>query len=188
MRRSSRRARVNLALVLAGAALAAGAPGLAHAGPSDPSSARKVALQLGLGPAVGIPGGGLFGRAPLDVEFHLRGGDVGPAIGAWAPMHFGPGSFGMNLGPVLLWDFRLGQVGAAKLYVAPLAATGYGFTAGTHGHGAAHFWFLTLGAQLRALWNDKIGLFVRPANFDLWVGNGWAAGNWSATLGLALAF
>lgn len=168
--------------------LASLVPSRAEAGPSDNSSGRPFAAQLGLGAAVGIPGGGLFGRAPIDFQYHLRGGDVGPAIGAWLPIHFDSGMFGMNLGPMFLWDFRVGQAGNAKLYLGPLAATGYGFSAATHGHGAAHFWFLTLGAQFRALWNDKVGLFVRPATFDLWVGNGWAGGNWSATAGLALAF
>lgn len=174
---------------LLAAAVVAVVPAVAEAGPSDDSSSRPFALQLGLGPSIGLPGGGVFGRAPIDVQYHLRGGDVGPAIGAQAPIHFGPGSFGMNLGPMFLWDFRVGQAGAAKLYLGPLAATGYGFTAASGGHGAAtHFWFLTLGGQFRALWNDSVGLFVRPVSFDLWVGNGWAGGNYTATLGLAVAF
>lgn len=183
MRSLVRCAAVGLAVVLL-----ASAPATARAAPRGGGGGRPASFQLGLGPAVGIPGGGVFGRLPIDFQYHLRGGAVGPAIGMQAPLHFSAGSVGMNLGPMFLWDFSVGPAGAARLYLGPLAATGYGFTAATHGHGAAHFWFLTLGAQFKALWGGKVGLFVRPASFDLWVGNGWAGGNYTATAGLAVAF
>ena len=104
------------------------------------------------------------------------------------PINFSAGSFGMHLGPIFVWDFRITQIGNAKLYLAPLVTTGYGFATSTHGGGAAHFWFLTLGSQFRVLWRDTVGLFVRPTSFDVLVGNGWAAGGYSFTAGLALAF
>jgi hypothetical protein len=189
MRRPSRSPRLGsrsliVASMLGGAAL----PSLAWAGPSDRSSSRPTAVQIGIGPVVGIPGGGVSGRIPLDFQYHFRGGDVGPALGMQLPLNFSRGSLGMHIGPSFVWDFRVAQVGRAKLYLGPLATTGYGFSAATHGGGAAHFWYLTLGAQFRALWNDKVGLFIRPASFDVLVGNGWAAGGWSFTAGLALAF
>jgi len=184
--RPSRRAQ-RLALLL-GTLAGSAIPAAAWAGPSDSSSSRPTAVQIGIGPVVGIPGGGVFGRVPIDFQYHFRRGDVGPALGMQLPFNFSRGSIGMNLGPIFVWDFRITQAGRAKLYLGPLVTTGYGFAAGTHGGGAAHFWYLTLGPQFRALWNDTVGLFVRPASFDVWVGNGWATGNWSFTAGLALAF
>jgi hypothetical protein len=170
--------------VLAGTAL----PSIAHAGPSDNSSSRPTTVQLGLGPVVTIPGGGVYGRIPIDFQVHFRRGDVGPALGLQLPINFARGLFGMHIGPIFIWDFRITRIGRAKLYLGPLATTGYGFATAVGGHGAAHFWFLTLGAQFRALWNDRAGLFIRPASFDVLVGNGYAAGAWSFTAGLALAF
>lgn len=184
--RSSRRT-ARLALVfgtLAGAAL----PAVASAGPSDSSSSRPVAVQAGIGPVINIPGGGVSGRVPLDFHYHFRGGDVGPGLGLQLPINFSRGSIGMHIGPTFVWDFRIATAGRAKLYLGPLVSTGYGFGAATHGGGAAHFWFLTLGPQFRALWNDGVGLFIRPASFDVLVGNGWITGNWSFTAGLAVAF
>jgi hypothetical protein len=175
-------------MLVAGMLASAAVPAVAHAGPSDSSSSRPTAVQIGIGPVVGIPGGGVDGRIPIDFQYHFRRGDVGPALGLQLPMNFSRGSFGMHIGPIFLWDFRVGQLGNAKLYLAPLATTGFGFSTGTHGGGSAQFWYLTLGGQFRALWRDTVGLFVRPASFDVLVGNGFVAGAWSFTAGLALAF
>jgi hypothetical protein len=184
--RSSRRT-ARLALVL-GTLVGTALPAVAFAGPSDSSSSRPVAVQVGVGPVINIPGGGVSGRVPLDFHYHFRGGDVGPGLGLQLPINFSPGSIGMHIGPTFVWDFRIATAGRAKLYLGPLVSTGYGFSAATHGGGAGHFWFLTLGPQFRALWNDGVGLFIRPASFDMLVGPGWITGNWSFTAGLAVAF
>jgi hypothetical protein len=174
----------------------------AHAGPNDNSASKPWSLNAGLGPAVTIPGGGLMGRFQFDMEYHFRGGDVGPALGFYVPVNFTAWSGGMNIGPVFLWDFRIYEKDNVKLYIGPIVATGYGFHSGWYGRYwgrgpgpayIAHFWFLHFGAHFRVLWNDTIGMFARPAGFDVWAGtfgprNPAALGVYSFIAGLTAAF
>ncbi len=180
------RAKPLILAIAMGSALAL-VPEVAHAGPNDNSASRPWSLHAGLGPVVSF-GGGVMGRLHFDMEYHFKGGDVGPALGFYIPLNFDGHHVGLNVGPVFLWDFRIAEVGSAKLYLGPLVASGYGFHAHTHGGGgAAHFWFLHAGAHFRALWRDRIGFFARPANFEVWAGS-FVTGHWSFIAGLAAAF
>jgi len=169
----------------------AGAPAIAAAGPNDNSSARPWTLNVGVGPSVSLSRFPVaFGRAGLDFQYHFFGGDVGPALGGQFYMHFRPATFGFNVGPIFLWDFRVAEAGNFKLYLAPLVAMGYAFTtyndSGVHANG--HAFFADFGGQLKGVWNDRIGFFVRPVNFSVWAGNGGASGYWTMLLGLTLSF
>jgi hypothetical protein len=157
----------------------------ALAGPNDNSASRPWSLHAGLGPVISF-GGDVMGRFSFDMAYHFKGGDVGPALGFYVPLNFDDDEVGVNVGPIFFWDFRVGQVGSAKLYLGPLVASGYGFHAEI-GDRADHFWFLHGGAQFRVLWRDRIGLFARPAGFEVWAGT-IVEGHWSFLSGLAAAF
>jgi hypothetical protein len=167
-----------------------GVPGTASAGPNDTSTDRPWSLQFGIGPAVHF-GGAAHGRFGFDFQYHFFGGDVGPALGAQAFTLFRARSFGMNIGPMFLWDFRIVDSGNFKLYIAPLVALGHGFWHWSHrgrrrDPWTRHYFFMDFGAQLKGMWNDRIGFFVRPANFSVWVP--FAHGYWSFISGLSLSF
>jgi len=160
------------------------APAIAAAGPNDNSSSRPWTLDIGVGPSIPlfrIPSA--FGRAGLDFQYHFKGGDVGPALGALFYTHFAPSTFGFNVGPMFLWDFRVHQGGKFKLYLAPLVAAGYAYT--TYD---SHAFFADFGGQLKGVWNDRVGFFVRPINFSVWAGRGAAFGIYSLLVGLTLSF
>ncbi len=125
----------------------------------------------------------------VDFQYHFMGGDVGPALGGQVHMHFREYLFGMNIGPIFLWDFRVAQTGNFKLYLAPLVALGYGFTSVNVGplHGSVHFFFMDFGGQLKGLWSDRVGFFVRPANFSPWARQG-STGVYTLLAGVSLAF
>jgi hypothetical protein len=166
------------------------APAIAFAGPNDNSSSRPWTLDIGLGPMIHLEGGTAFGKAGLDFHYHFKGGDVGPALGAQFYMHFRERVFGFNVGPLFLWDFRVYQGGNFKLYLAPLIAAGYSFTSFNAGpvHGASHAFFADFGGQLKGVWNDRVGFFIRPINFSVWAGEGGATGFWTLIAGLTLSF
>ena len=73
---------------------------------------------------------------------------------------------------------------------SPVAATGYGFQhVSVNGFsGTANYWYLNLGAQGRAMFNDRFGAFIRPLNFDITAGQGGAGGSWSLILGGSMDF
>ena len=172
-------------------AISAGAPVAlasthAHAGPSDNSASKPWSLHAGLGPAVSF-GGDVMGRLQFDMEYHFKGGDVGPALGFYVPVNFERRELGLNVGPIFVWDFRIAEAGGGKIYVGPLVASGYGFHAHFRHRFNYHFWFFHAGGQFRMLWNDNIGFFARPANFEVWAGNV-VVGHWSFVGGLAAAF
>jgi hypothetical protein len=175
-----------LAMVAVAACLPALASRIAHAGPNDNSASRPWSLHAGLGPVVSFDGD-VVGRLHFDMAYHFKGGDVGPALGFYLPLNFDDDAVGPKFGPIFLWDFRIAQVGSAKLYLGPLAASGYGFYADVDAGEVDHVWFLHVGAQFRVLWRDRIGLFARPAGFELWAGNV-VQGHWSFISGLAAAF
>ncbi len=166
------------------------APAIASAGPNDNSSSRPWTLDIGLGPQINLEGGGAFGKAGLDFQYHFKGGDVGPALGAQFYMHFREAMFGFNVGPLFLWDFRVFTGGNFKLYLAPLVSAGYSFTSfgGGPNRFESHAFYADFGGQLKGVWNDRVGFFVRPLNFSVWANEGGAAGFWSLIAGLTLSF
>lgn len=168
----------------------ASAPAIASAGPNDNSSDRPWTLDIGLGPQINLEGGSAWGKAGLDFHYHFMGGDVGPALGAQFYMHFRDHVFGFNVGPMFLWDFRVVHSGKFKLYVAPLVALGYSLTTFNAGpvHGNVNNFFADFGGQLKGVWNDRVGFFVRPTTFSVWAGEGGATGFWSLIAGLTLSF
>jgi hypothetical protein len=160
----------------------------AVAGPSDNSNSRPWSLQLGLGPSVNLEGGGVVGKFAPDFQYHFKGGDAGPALGAQAHMHFRPRIFGMNIGPVFLWDFRVVTSRGFKMYVAPEVSLGYGFTAYTRPDIVANFFFSTFGAQLKFVFSDVAGFYFRPLDFSLWAGQGGVTGYYSFIGGATFMF
>jgi hypothetical protein len=149
---------------------------------------RPWALQIGLGPQVGLPSGGVQGKLVLDFQNHLKHADVGPALGLQTHMHFARGLFGMDIGPMFLWDFRVVTTKKFKLYVAPMVALGYTFTTIPAFHATAHGFFMDFGAQVKGMVNDRVGFFVRPATFSVIAGKGGAAGAYAFVAGVALMF
>jgi hypothetical protein len=169
----------------------AGAPAIAAAGPNDNSSDRPWTLDIGVGPMLSLtPRPYALGKAGIDFHYHFMGGDVGPALGGQFYMHFRGGTFGFNVGPLFLWDFRVVDAGNFKLYLAPLVAAGYSFTSFGFGgfHGTYHAFFADFGGQLKGVWNDRVGFFVRPTTFSVWAGRGGATGYWTLLAGLTLSF
>jgi hypothetical protein len=165
------------------------APAIAFAGPNDNSSSRPWTLNIGLGPMVNLEGGSVLGKGGLDFQYHFKGGDVGPALGGQFYMHFRDHVFGFQVGPIFLWDFRLVTAGNFKLYLAPLVAAGYSFTTFTPSPGGeSHAFFMDFGGQLKGVWNDRVGFFVRPTNFSLLAGNNGATGFYTFLTGLTLSF
>lgn len=177
-------------------------PNTASAGPNDNSNDRPWALQFGIGPAVhlgprgwGWGGGPAHGRIGFDFQYHFKGGDVGPALGALAYTKFSHLRFGMNVGAIFLWDFRIFEGGNFKLYIAPLVAAGHAFWHRWYddrGRRAdrwtRHWFFMDFGAQLKGVWNDRVGFFVRPTTFTLYAGPPSVHGYWSFISGLTLSF
>ena len=90
----------------------------------------------------------------------------------------------------VLLGILLGLGGSAKLsplgLVAPLAAAGFGLN--TYGRGADPFFFADIGGQLKGVWNDRVGFFVRPATFSVWAGPFGGVGLWTLFGGLTLSF
>jgi len=176
------------------------------AAPTDQGRPRRHLVEVGIGPGVYLPDsgglgvGGIFGRIPLSYQYRLRRDRKGGlTIGLQAPLNFDRDSFGMNIGPVVAWDFYLAQVRNASIYVTPLLSTGYGFTAFLENEvedaldddddDVAHFWYITLAAELKVMWrNDRIGVFVRPLSFDAWANDDWVNGNYAPSAGLVFAF
>lgn len=177
------------------------------AAPTDQGRPRRHLVEVGIGPGVYLPDsgglgvGGIFGRIPLSYQYRLRPGRKGGlAFGLQAPLNFDRDSFGMNIGPVVSWDFYLAQVRNATIYVTPLISTGYGFTAFLENDveealdpepddDVAHFWYITLAAEVKVMWrDDRIGVFVRPLSFDAWANDDWVNGNYAPSAGLAIAF
>jgi hypothetical protein len=179
-----------LAASLALLALAS-APAIVHAKPSDASSSRPWTFDFGMGPTVNLESGYALGKAGLDVHYHFKGGDVGPALGAEFIMHFRNSLFGFNLGPIFLWDFRVWEKKNFKLYLAPLIAFGYSLT-NYHGdvyiHGNDHHFFMDFGGQVKGVWNDKVGFFIRPLNFSVLAGKGGATGFYTLLIGVTAPF
>jgi hypothetical protein len=157
-------------------------PAVAAAGPNDNSSSRPWSVPIGAGPMVGIPRGGVLGKFGVDFQYHFKGGDVGPALGGMLHTHFAQHTFGFNVGPIFMWDFRVYQTGRFKLYLAPLIGAGYSFTANDF-----HAFFMDLGGQLKGVVNDRVGFFVRPINFSMFAFPGGAAGAWTLFLGITFS-
>ena len=164
------------------------APAVAHAGPSDESSGRPWSVQLGMGPMINLESGFALGKLAPDFQYHFRGGDVGPALGAELHMHFRQDIFGMNIGPMFLWDFRVYGAGSFKMYLAPLVALGYAFTSVVPAHATGHAFFMDFGGQLKGVWNDRVGFFIRPIAFSMWAGEGGATGFWTLIAGATFSF
>jgi hypothetical protein len=176
-----------IALALALASLGA-VPTLAQAAPSDASSSRPWSVQVGMGPMINLESGGALGKFAPDFQYHFKGGDVGPALGGELHMHFARQLFGMNIGPMFLWDFRVYEAGNFKMYLAPLVAMGYAFTTFTPVNATGHAFFMDFGGQLKGMFNDRVGFFIRPINFSMWAGNGGATGFWTLLAGVSISF
>jgi hypothetical protein len=166
------------------------APAIASAAPKRNSSSRPWTVDIGMGPAVNLESGYALGKAGLDAHYHFKGGDVGPALGGLFYMHFRDSVFGFNLGPMFLWDFRVHKGRKFKLYLAPLVALGYSLTNyhGGYAHGTTHHFFMDFGGQMKGVWRDRVGFFIRPLNFSLVAGKGGATGFWTLIAGLTMSF
>lgn len=166
------------------------APVLAHAGPNDDSSSRPWTVDIGMGPTVNLEFPYALGKAGVDFAYHFKGGDTGPALGGLFYMHFRERTFGFNLGPMFLWDFRVHTGRKFKLYLAPLVALGYSLTNyhGGDGSDTDHHFFMDFGGQLKGVWNDRVGFFIRPLNFSLVAGEGGATGFWTLVAGITMSF
>lgn len=166
------------------------APAIASAAPKGNSSDRPWTFDFGMGPTVQLTDGAALGKMSFDAVYHFKGGDVGPALGPEFIMHFRGGIFGFNLGPVFLWDFRVFAKKNAKLYLAPLVALGYSLTNfhGQYYRSNSHDYFMDFGGQFKAVWNDRVGVFVRPLNFSLLAGKGGATGFYTLLIGATVSF
>jgi len=152
-----------------------------------PSTIRWTA-QGGMGPTVGF-NGTAFGRLIMDGQYRLFGADVGPAVGPMLHVLFGRNRSGLQLGPIFVWELFLADPNNIRIYVGPLIATGYGMERYDDVIVTfRHYWYLTLGGQARAMFNDRIGAFVRPINFDISAGTGGAQAAWSFAAGVSLDF
>lgn len=161
---------------------------MAPAGAPEHDVAKPWSLQLGLGPQVTLPSGGTLGKLAFDFQNHLKRSDDGPALGMQAHMHFARGLFGMDIGPMFLWDFRVVAAKRFKLYVAPMTALGYSFTTIPAFHATGHAFFMDFGAQVKGIVNDKVGFFVRPATFSVLAAKGGAAGAYAFVGGVSFTF
>lgn len=149
---------------------------------------RPWSFQAGLGPEIGLPAGGVRGRMPLDFQYHLKRTDDGPALGFQLPMHFARSTFGMNIGPMFMWDFRVVANDKFRLYVAPMVALGYHFTTIPPLHATLNAFFMDFGGQLKGIVNERVGFFVRPLGFSLLAARGGAAGAYSFLAGVSVMF
>jgi hypothetical protein len=102
---------------------------------------------------------------------------------------FGKNRSGLQVGPSFVWELFLADPNNIRLYVGPLVATGYGMERYDNVIVSfRHYWFLTVGGQARAMFNDRVGAFVRPVNFDISAGTGGAQGAWSFAAGVSVDF
>ena len=155
---------------------------------SDAPATVRWTLNGGLGPTVGF-NGVAFGRLIMDGQYRLFGADVGPAVGPMLHVLFGKNRSGLQLGPSFLWELFLADPKDIRIYVGPFIATGYGMERyDSVIVSFRHYWFLTLGGQARAMFNDRFGAFVRPLNFDISAGTGGARGAWSFAAGVSVDF
>lgn len=158
--------------------------------PSSQAPGSVVAsLNLGIGPNVVLDADTPFptGRIALDGMYRLQRADAGPAVGLMAHMLFRGSYFGLQLGPIASWDLYLMEVEGIRIYVGPIVGTGYNLTAVDTEFGSVtgHAWFLHLGGQARAMFNETWGAFVRPVSFDVVANDAGAYGHWSWTLGVS---
>ena len=158
--------------------------------PSSQAPGSVVAsLNLGIGPNVVLDANTPFptGRIALDGLYRLQRADAGPAVGLMAHMLFRGSYFGLQLGPIASWDLYLTEVEGIRIYVGPIVGTGYNLTAVDTEFGSVtgHAWFLHLGGQARAMFNETWGAFVRPVSFDVVANDAGAYGHWSWTLGVS---
>ena len=148
-----------------------------------------ASLNLGIGPNVVLDADTPFptGRIALDGLYRLQRADAGPAVGLMAHMLFRGRYFGLQLGPIASWDLYLTEVEGIRIYVGPIVGTGYNLTTVDTDFGSVtgHAWFLHLGGQARAMFNEKWGAFVRPVSFDVVANDAGAYGHWSWTLGVS---
>lgn len=162
---------------------------VAQAGPNDNAHTKPWTLNLGLGPNINLENGFALGKAGADFQYHFKRGDVGPALGAQSNFVFRQNLFGMEIGPIFLWDFRVFADPNAKLYLAPVVSSGYAFvTFPGVTNATAHAWYMTVGGQFKAVFKDWVGIYVRPADFEVWAGNGGATGFWSMLMGVTFNF
>jgi hypothetical protein len=164
-------------------------PRLADAAPPPRARARPWTLDAGIGPMVNLQGEGALGKLGLDVHYHFKRGDVGPALGVQFYTHFRANVFGFQLGPIFLWDFRVYRQRNLALYVAPLVALGYSLTGYPgYGGGTDSDFFMDFGGQFKAVFRDRVGFFLRPVNFSLLAGRGGATGFWTLLTGVTVSF
>ncbi|MGB1698899.1 MAG: hypothetical protein ACPHRO_03020 [Nannocystaceae bacterium] len=157
---------------------------------SEAPDAVRWTINGGLGPDVWFRGPVTTGRLAFDGQYRIFGSDAGPAVGPMLHFNFRQRTFGLQLGAIFMWEMFLADPKDIRIYVGPLAATGYGMMSSRFGGVTAvrNYWFLTLGGQARAMFNEKFGAFVRPINFDITAGNGGAMGAWSFIAGVSLDF
>lgn len=165
-------------------------PNVAEAAPARDAKGRPWTLNVGIGPMVNLEGEGALGKFGLDFQYHFKRSDTGPALGASFYTHFRGHVFGFQLGPLFLWDFRVYRKDKVALYLAPLVGLGYSLTGypGTYYGGTQSHFFMDFGGQFKAVFRDRVGFFVRPANFSLLAGRGGATGFWTLLMGVTIAF
>jgi hypothetical protein len=171
-------------------ALALFVPAVADAAPARDPNGHPWTLNVGVGPTVNLEGAGALGKLGLDFQYHFKRGDVGPALGASFYTHFRAHVFGFQLGPLFSWDFRVHRKDKLALYLAPLVGLGYSLTGypGSYYGGTDSQFFMDFGGQFKAVFRDRVGFFVRPANFSLLAGRGGATGFWTLLTGLTISF
>lgn len=104
-------------------------------------------LELGFGPF------GHWWGAEISYLYHLRGGSVGPAVGAIVSGSSAPGVQSFSVGGKFQWDFDLFPNQSLKFYAGPFAGLSYQWEKSMR---------TDIGATLRMVVQERWTLFVQP--------------------------
>lgn len=104
-------------------------------------------LELGFGPF------GHWWGAEISYLYHLRGGSVGPAVGAIISGSSAPGVHSFSVGGKFQWDFDLFPDQSLKFYAGPFAGLSYQWEKSMR---------TDIGATLRMVVQNRWSLFVQP--------------------------
>jgi hypothetical protein len=154
----------------------------AHA--QDAPPARPLRISLGLGPAVGIPGGGAGFIVGEEVEYSIANTPVGaPFVGLALAQTFGAGflfQFGARAG----FDFTVLDTEAVDLLVAPAVVLGAALGEGPNA--VAGYFHAEISGELRALFADGlVGVWIRPIAFEVFAGD-LVFGRWHLMVGASI--
>lgn len=104
-------------------------------------------LELGFGPF------GHWWGAEISYLYHLRGGSVGPAVGAIISGSSAPGVKSFSVGGKFQWDFDLFPNQSLKFYAGPFAGHSFQWESSMRSD---------IGATLRMVVQERWTLFVQP--------------------------